>query len=188
MLYCKQISAVRKGCRFFEKEVYLMNCKNCGAELGEGAVFCGNCGMKIESEQPVFEEQVVEEPVQGEYHQETYTEYQEQGSYVPPVIPEEYQAEPVVSGERPNTILWIVLSAVEIFTCCQLTGFISLVFAIIGHISAEKGNFEDAFKKIKIARISFWIGFAIGLVFVAACIAVFALGFATGIAEEMLYY
>ena len=173
-----------------------MYCKNCGAEINEGALFCGNCGMKIETEQPVyeapaepvFEEPVQEEPVQGEYHQETYTEYQEQGSYVPPVIPEEYQAEPVVSGERPNTILWIVLSAVEIFTCCQLTGFISLIFAIIGHISAEKGNFEDAFKKIKIARISFWIGFAIGLVFVAACIAVFALGFATGIAEEMLYY
>jgi len=59
-----------------------MNCKNCGAELHEGAVFCGNCGMRTEAEQQVYEA-----PVQGEYHQENYNEYQEQGSYVPPVMP-----------------------------------------------------------------------------------------------------
>ena len=77
-----------------------MNCKNCGAELMENAAFCGNCGMKTEQEQPVIdstviEEHVIEEPVQGEYHQENYNEYQEQGSYVPPVMPE-CTAEPVI--------------------------------------------------------------------------------------------
>ena len=167
-----------------------MNCKNCGAELNEGAIFCGNCGMRIENEQPVFEAQVAEEPVQGEYHQETYTEYQEQGTYVPPVIPEEYKTEPVVSGERPNTVLWIVLSAVEIFTCCQITGIISLIFSIIGHVSAEKGDFADAAKKIKIAKTSFWIGLALGLLFVVAYVVIFALGIAAGVTEEILggYY
>ena len=167
-----------------------MNCKNCGAELGEGAVFCGNCGMKIESEQPVFEEQVVEEPVQGEYHQETYTEYQEQGSYVPPVMPENSPvSETVVPAEKPNTVLWIVLSAVEIFTCCQITGIVSLIFSIIAHLSADKGNFEDARKKIKIAKTSFWIGFALGLIVIIAYI-VFALGMAAGFTEEFMsgYY
>ena len=159
-----------------------MNCKNCGAELNEGALFCGNCGMKIEQEQPVYEE-----PVQGEYHQENYNEYQEQGSYVPPVMPE-YQAEPVVNGEKPNTVLWIVLSAVEFFTCCQITGIISLIFSIIGHISAEKGDFADAESKIKIAKTSFWIGLGLGILFVVAYIAIFALGIAAGITEEILYY
>ena len=44
-----------------------MNCKNCGAEIIEGAAFCGNCGMKIEAEQ---EQPVFEEPAQQEAKQE----------------------------------------------------------------------------------------------------------------------
>ncbi len=159
-----------------------MNCKNCGAELNEGSAFCGNCGMKIEEEQPVFEE-----PTQGEYYQENYNEYQEQGSYVPPVMPE-YPAEPVAFGERPNTVLWIVLSAIEIFTCCQITGIISLIFSIIGHISAEKGDFADAGKKLKIAKTSFCIGLALGLIFVVAYIVIFGSGIGAGITEEIFYY
>ena len=174
-----------------------MYCKNCGAEINEGALFCGNCGMKIETEQPVyeapaepvFEEPVQEEPVQGEYHQDTHNEYQEQGSYVPPVMPENPPvSETVVPAEKPNTVLWIVLSAVEIFTCCQITGIVSLIFSIIAHLSADKGNFEDARKKIKIAKTSFWIGFALGLIVIIAYIAIFALGMAAGFTEEMLYY
>ena len=175
-----------------------MYCKNCGAEINEGALFCGNCGMKIETEQPVyeasaepvFEEPVQEEPVQGEYHQDTNNEYQEQGSYVPPVMPENPPvSETVVPAEKPNTVLWIVLSAVEIFTCCQITGIVSLIFSIIAHLSADKGNFEDARKKIKIAKTSFWIGFALGLIVIIAYI-VFALGMAAGFTEEFMsgYY
>ena len=167
-----------------------MNCKNCGAELHEGALFCGNCGMKVEQEQPAYqvpEQPVYEEPVQGEYHQESYSEYQEQGSYVPPVMPE-YPAEPVVSGERPNTVLWIVLAAVEIFTCCQLTGIISLIFAILGHVAADKGDFAEAERKIKTAKIWFWVGLGLGILFVVLYALIFALGIAAGLAEEILYY
>ena len=174
-------------------------CKNCGAEINEGASFCGNCGMKVEAEQPVYEvpaepvfeepaQPIAEEPVQGEYHQDTYNEYQEQGSYVPPVIPEEYIGEQVVPAERPNTVLWIVLSAVEIFTCCQITGIISLIFSIIGHISAEKGDFENAERKIKVAKTLFIIGAVLGGLVLLFYFGVFVLGLATGFAEEALYY
>ena len=162
-----------------------MNCKNCGAELNEGAVFCGNCGMKVEAEQPVYEA-----PAQ-EFSQEVHNEYQEQGSYVPPVMPENPPvSETVVPAEKPNTVLWIVLSAVEIFTCCQITGILSLVFSIIAHLSADKGNFEDARKKLKIAKTSFWIGFALGLLVIVAYIAIFVLGMAAGFTEEFIsgYY
>lgn len=161
-----------------------MNCKNCGAELNEGAVFCGNCGMKVEAEQPVYEASA------QEFSQEVHNEYQEQGSYVPPVMPENSPvSETVVPAEKPNTVLWIVLSAVEIFTCCQITGIVSLIFSIIAHLSADKGNFEDACKKIKIAKTSFWIGFALGLIVIIAYI-VFALGMAAGFTEEFMsgYY
>lgn len=167
-----------------------MNCKNCGAELHEGSVFCGNCGMRIEPEQNVYEipeQPVYEEPAQ-EYYQEVHTEYQEQGSYQAPPFNPEY-AEPVVSsGEKPNTVLWIVLAAVEIFTCCQLTGIVSLIYAILGHISAEKGDFADAERKVKTAKTWFWVGLALGIVFIAAYIFLVVIGIAAGITEEILYY
>ncbi len=160
-----------------------MYCKNCGAEIGEGALFCGNCGMKVEAEQPVYEA-----PAQ-EFSQEVHNEYQEQGSYVPPVMPECY-SEPVVPAEKPNTVLWIVLAAVEIFTCCQLTGIVSLIFAIIGHVAADKGDFAEAEKKIKTAKTWFWVGLVLGLVFIIAYFILVAIGVAAGVTEEMLsgYY
>lgn len=158
-----------------------MNCKNCGAEINEGAAFCGNCGMKVEAEQPVYEA-----PAQ-EFSQEVHNEYQEQGSYVPPVMPE-YYSEPVVPAEKPNTVLWIVLAAVEIFTCCQLTGIVSLIFAIIGHVAADKGDFAEAEKKIKTAKTWFWVGLVLGLVFIIAYFILVAIGVAAGITEEFLYY
>ena len=147
-----------------------MNCKNCGAELNEGAIFCGNCGVKIETEQPVVEETVCEQD----------SSYQAQAEPV--------YAEPVVPAEKPNTVLWIVLSAIHIFVCFPLTGIISLIFSILGHLAADKGDFADAFKKLKFAKISFWIGFGIGLFAILVCLLVFVLGFATGLIEESLYY
>lgn len=161
-----------------------MNCKNCGAELNEGALFCGNCGMKVEISENYYE--APSENAQSEYNQEVHTEYQEQGSYVPPVMPE-YQAEPVVNGERPNTVLWIVLSAVGFFTCCQITGIIGLIFAILGHIAADKGDFADAAKKIRLSKILFWVGLGLGLLFVAVYALLVAFGFVAGLGGYYYY-
>ena len=158
-----------------------MYCKNCGAEINEGALFCGNCGVKLEIEQPVAEETVCEE-----YDQEVNTECQQE-CCVTPVIPEK-PVSAAVPAEKPNTVFWIVLSAIHIFVCFPLTGIISLIFSILGHLAADKGDFADAFKKLKFAKISFWIGFGIGLLAILVCLLVFVLGFATGLAEELLYY
>lgn len=170
-----------------------MNCKNCGAELHEGSAFCGNCGMRVEVEQPVYEapaEPVYEAPAQPEFTQEVHTEYQEAGTYQAPVQPEYTETfnPEIPAAGRPNTVLWIVLTAVEIFTCCQLTGIIGLIFAIIGHLSAEKGDFEDANKKVKIAKTLFWVGLALGLLFVICYAVLMVLGVFAGVTEEMLYY
>ena len=155
-----------------------MNCKNCGAELNEGSAFCGNCGMRVEEEQPVSEIPA-EENVKGEYTaQEVYQE---------PVY-EQCFSEPMVQAERPNTVRWIILSVVELLICCQLTGIIGLIFSIIGHISAEKGDFEDALKKIKIAKTTLIIGAIFGAIVLLFFLGVFIFGFLTGLTEEVLYY
>lgn len=155
-----------------------MNCKNCGAELSENSVFCGNCGMKVAENNT--------QETQGEYRQ-TYNEYQEQGSYQPPVTPE-YTAEPIYSGEKPNTVLWIVLAAVEIFTCCQITGIISLIYAILGHVAADKGDFFDAQKKVKTAKTWFWVGLGIGIFVIIVYFMLMIFGFAAGISDAIMYY
>lgn len=163
-----------------------MNCKNCGAEIHEGSLFCGNCGMKVEAEQNYYEA-----PAQPEFSQEVHTEYQEQGSYTAPQQPY-YEEQPVyqpeMPAEKPNTVLWIVLAAVEIFTCCQITGIVSLIYAILGHLSLEKGDFADAERKVKTAKTWFWVGLALGLIFVVAYFVLIAIGVAAGITEEFLYY
>ena len=153
-----------------------MNCKNCGAELDENAVFCGNCGVKLEIKQPVAEEP----------KEEVLTECQQECCGTPVILEKTAGAD--VPAEKPNTVFWIVLSAIHIFVCFPLTGIISLIFSILGHLAADKGDFADAFKKLKFAKISFWIGFGIGLLAILVCLLVFVLGFATGLTEELLYY
>ena len=162
-----------------------MICKNCGTELAEGSVFCGNCGMKVAEEQPVYEA-----PVQGEYHSEVYENCQEQGSYQAPPVQLEF-VDPVAPIDKPNTVLWIVLCAVEIFTCCQITGIVGLIYSILAHVAAEKGDILDANKKVKTAKIWFWVGLGLGLVavilYVVYMVFLMVAGMSLGF-EEYLYY
>lgn len=111
-----------------------MFCKNCGAEIPDGSVFCGNCGMQTSVEQPR------QEPVNQYSNAENnaYQSYQ-QPRYAQPEQPvynsaPVYNAQPVQPVNLPNPTLWIVLNAILIVIgCCSISGLlgiIGLAFAI----------------------------------------------------------
>jgi len=51
--------------KFLFKKEKEMFCKNCGAQLPEGAGFCGSCGAKMEAQQPIQQPtQQPEQPIQ----------------------------------------------------------------------------------------------------------------------------
>lgn len=135
-----------------------MYCRNCGADIPEGATFCGNCGMKISAE-PENQPKSPEQPRENCYQQENPT-YQSQGSYQVPSGPVCQQ--PAYGGEDVNTTLWIVLSALEIITCCSIVpGIIGLVFAINANSKKSRGDFDGARSDIKKAKIAVFVGIGI---------------------------
>lgn len=111
-----------------------MFCKNCGAEIPDGSVFCGNCGMQTSAEQP-RQESVNQ---YGNTENNAYQSYQQPRYAQPeqPVYNSEpvYNAQPVQPVNLPNPTLWIVLNAILIVIgCCSISGLlgiIGLVFAI----------------------------------------------------------
>ena len=163
-----------------------MYCRNCGADIPEGATFCGNCGMKI-SAAPENQPREPEQPQENYYQQEnpTYQSqggYQDQGSYQAPSGPV-YQQPVYGGGEDVNPTLWIVLSALEIITCCSIIpGIIGLIFAINANSKKNRGDFEGARDDIKKAKIAVFVG--IGLVVLSTVFSfisgVFAAIFDTG--------
>lgn len=144
-----------------------MLCKNCGAEIAEGAVFCGNCGMKVDLDQGNTSN--TEQPGQQyqQYQpQDTYQPYQpqydQQNQYQGQYQPQQY-GEP--AGEDINTIIWIVLSALEIITCCGvIPGIIGLIFGISANSKKNKGDFVGAKADNKKAMICVIVGAALVVV------------------------
>ena len=156
-----------------------MNCKNCGAPLAEGSLFCGNCGMRVETEQGTYE-------AQPQYEDHSYEAPQEEGVYTPTQPAENYDE--MFTEKKPNTVLWIILSAVELVMCCPIGGIVGLIFSILAHVAAERGAIRDANYKLKVAKICFWVGLALGVLFIIAYIALVAIGTAASFAEGLYGY
>lgn len=71
-----------------------MLCKQCGAPLEDGAMFCANCGAKQEPEQA--------QPAQPQYQQPVQPQYQQpQAAYQQPQAAYQQPAAQTVSGYEP---------------------------------------------------------------------------------------
>lgn len=159
-----------------------MYCKNCGADLPEGTVFCGNCGMRTGAEE------ANQEPQGGAPETGAYTEKE---AYTEPNCQYRYQnnAAPVApQGKSSNPTLWIVLSAVETILCCQfIPGIIGLVFAIMASSAKSEGDFDKASRYCKYSMIAVIVGVVLAVIFF---VGMFFLSIAAGVetAKEIAPY
>lgn len=139
----------------------VMFCKNCGAQLSEGAAFCPNCGTAVVKEvaEPVYQQPA--EPQQPVYRQpaEPQQPVYQQPVYQQPV----YQ--PVVNGaprSNPGKGMGIAALIMGIVSCCffwiPYFNIICLMMSIAGMILSIIG-----LKKSKSAGASAGISVA-GLV------------------------
>lgn len=160
-----------------------MYCKNCGADIPEGATFCGNCGMRVpkEHEQPAqsydpesgrYEEAPQSES--GSYCEQNASYQDNSGSYEAPngpVYGAPYQ-QPYNGGENVDATLWIILSVIEIVTCCSIIpGIIGLIFGINANSKKNRGDFEGARSDAKNAKLAVLIGLGLFVLGTVASIA-----------------
>jgi len=61
--------------------------------------------------------------------------------------------------EKSKSPLWIVLNAINF---CPLFGIIGIIFACQADTCYQDGRYEDAKSKIKVSRIMFFFGLAVG--------------------------
>lgn len=139
-----------------------MYCKNCGAELDDGAKFCGNCGAVQEIEQNPFEgEQIPHMEAEKVNFDQNSPEYTADTGSAAPAQDD--------AGANVNSTLWLVLAIIQIVTCCAtIPGIIGLVMAILSKSSKSAGRYAEAAKYCKYAKIAVLVG--IGLLVLSGVI------------------
>lgn len=63
-----------------------------------------------------------------------------------------------------KSVMFIILSVLQLFCCNTITGIIGLVLAIIGTSNFKKGDYAGAAQMWKYTKITLWIGVAISIV------------------------
>ena len=110
---------------------YIMFCKNCGVEIAEGSLICGNCGTPVEEpavEAPVAEPVVVETPAA-----EPVVVAEPAATSIPAPAVEEKK------GGKGLNITAMILGIVGLLTCCCLpVPILSLAALIMGIIGLKK--------------------------------------------------
>lgn len=113
-----------------------MFCRKCGKELRENAVFCDQCGAKVEvvEEAIVVENEVIDVTTQ-------------------PVEEQQVERGPWKAFAKVGHILGIVSLAtmwIPFFVCCSI-GFYGIVFSALGKKSVENKPIADKALKRNIA-------------------------------------
>lgn len=163
-----------------------MFCSNCGKQQAEGALFCTDCGHKLETVQPAVEEvaePVVEEAVPAEpvVQEPVAAPVQAAPAYtqVPPYNPQQsyYQIpqEPQIPADHKPLSAWAYFGYQILFSL-PVIGFILLIV-----FSFDNGNIN-----LRNYARSHWCAVLIGVIlFVLLLVLVIATGAMAGFSEEI---
>ena len=149
-----------------------MFCTKCGANIADDAVFCLNCGSKVESVAEEKVEEVIEKPVQQTYQpafsQPTFATQQSAQS-VQPVFQQSVQQMPVKKGSKaavPAAIFLIlsVITSIMISLSSFLDGKIGIGVENIGFVVSAILITVFAFSTSGITSILKGVGLSIATV------------------------
>jgi len=79
-----------------------------------------------------------------------------------------------IPAKPNNYLVWAILSTVF---CCLVTGIVSIVYSSKVNEAYAGGNYEEAIKASKTAKMWLFIGLGISLLFWVVYIAIFGLAF-----------
>lgn len=67
-------------------------------------------------------------------------------------------------GKLPNFVTYLILSIAECLCCCFITGLLGIIFSCMANSSWNNGLTNDAYSKLRTAKILLIVGLIIGLV------------------------
>ncbi|MBQ7873850.1 MAG: CD225/dispanin family protein [Oscillospiraceae bacterium] len=125
-------------------------CPSCGKETSFKDHFCIHCGNENYKKRPVSSPSAKKKPIKTEPEN-------------PPVYAAEttdcMRTETKAKTQRDiNTTLWLVLGIVSFVLCCMPTGIGTIIYSIHAKNCARIGNMARAGRKLRIAKIWFFVG------------------------------
>jgi uncharacterized membrane protein YvbJ len=124
-------------------------CKNCGAQLEEGAKFCSSCGTAHTEQTPE-----VEIPVQ---------EF---------VVPEMPTVEKASGNLNVAQLIWAIIN---LLACCTPLGIAALVLTVIAKDAATAEEEAKKLKTAKTCNLIGTIGVAVGMILYIVFVVVMAM-------------
>jgi hypothetical protein len=118
-----------------------MFCKNCGTQCADNAGFCPNCGTALtQEEQPVYQQPVMEQPIQQPVYQQPVME------------------QPVQQPGKGLAIASLVLGIVSLLCFPFITGILAIIFGAVAKNKGYIGGMATAGIVCGIIGLLAWVG------------------------------
>ena len=167
-----------------------MNCIKCYQEIPEGSKFCPHCGAEqpdtasagntaaqpdaAASQNIAAQQDTAAQQNQNTQYQDQNTQYQDpyaqyQNTYTSDYQNTQYQTPPVYQSsyepEKPvNWVPYLVLSIITTVCCCLPFGVVGIVYATKINSAMNAGNYEEAQRSAKTAKIWIIVAAAVGVI------------------------
>lgn len=151
-----------------------MNCTNCYQEIPDGSRFCPHCGAKQPEPAAQTETDQSASDAYSTYTQTNSTQqdtqyqdpnaqnygydYQNSQYQTPPVYQSSYEPEKPI-----NWVPYLVLAIISTVCCCPPFGIVAIVYAAKINSAANSGNYEEAERSARTAKIWIIVAFVVGI-------------------------